>query len=392
MSVRSSVHAAGIDVKFLDLFGKTPVRDAHKARAPDEIAAALRDSTTHKIDTIESEIAAELGISELLPASDDITPAARLEQQIEEACLLHASGQPEAASALLAEATARPVTEAPERERLAWLMRLELAAFDGNQSLFEDIALGYAQRFESSPPQWRGAQLAIPAPPTVVSPLSFRGKLCGNASPALSQLEQLATRHAAIRLDLSGVTDVDADGCRLLLALLRRWQAAGTAVVIADDQPLLALLRAQICEGRRDPDDAIWLLLLELLRERDLAAYEAACLAYSLTYEISPPAAPTAAPPGTNVPGQVPLPTEIRLPLDSLLASVAHACRQADTVLLDGRQLVRVDFAAAAPLLSGITRVAGGKPVEWRDTPFLVSTLLQLVAGGGALRIINRKP
>lgn len=373
-------------MKFLDLFGKTQTHPVRHVRVHPhrESSAEQRHATTRKIDSIESEIASEIaseiesGPASAPPADSGMPdeaasaglpdPVSLLGQRIEEACLLHASGQSRAAAALLAEATAVPVHGDARAEQQAWLMRLELAGFAGSQAGFEDIALGYARRYETSPPQWRGPQGTDEAEQAPPHSLSFRGRLCGSAAPALARLDQLANEHPRLCIDLAGVTEVDREGSRLLVEMLQRWRTEGRHVGLAGIDELLSLLRLQVSAGRRDSDDAAWLLLIELLGAAGkVQAHEEACLAYSLTYEVSPP-------------------------VEELIEHVGRAARDASVIVLDCRRLQRIEFGAAAPMLAGILRVAKGKPVEWRDAPFLVSTLLQLVSGDGSLRIINRKP
>lgn len=390
-------------MKFLDLFGKTRTHPLRDVRGPSRPGLSVdeRRATTRKIDAIESDIASEIA-SEIAPEiAPGIEPAlaagpvALLRQQIEEASLLHASGQSAAAAALLAEATAAPVPDDAPAEQRAWLMRLELAGFAGAQARFEDIALGYARRFETSPPQWRSPQAPAGDDESPIPAVSFRGRLCGSAQPALARLAQMASRHDRFSLDLAGVTEVDVGGSRLLLELLHRWRGEGRHVECIAIDGLLGLLRQHLSEGRRDRDDAAWRLLIELLGAGGRTQeHEDACLAYSLTYEVSPPAGPTptaCAVPGVGRPGHLLLPAEIRCPVDDTLERIRAAGRAAGAIVLDCRRLQRIEFGAAAPMLAGIRRVAGGKPVEWCDVPCLVSTLLQLV-GDDAMSITHRKP
>lgn len=381
-------------MKFLDRFAKHVIRNPHAGSRRDAGAqpAASAGATTSKIDPLQSELITELGLPDLLPALPPTDPVSLLEQRIEEACLLHASRQSAAAAELLAEATSATLPQAAERERLAWLMRLELAALNADRQQFDDIALAYAQRFETSPPQWCDPQDDHDAQTEPLPLLSIRGRLDGDAGPMLTQVEQRAAMYPRFRLDLSGLTAMEDDGCQLLLLLLQRWHTGGIEVCICNAGPIVELLRARLHAGTHDSKHAAWLLLIELLRiGEDPAAHEEACLAYSQMFDISPPVALPACIQGDAMPGRVVLPAEIRLPLDNLLTAIGSASHDACLLILDCARLQRLDFNAASPLLSGIARVTNGKPVEWRDPPFLVSTLLQLLSGERNLRIVNRK-
>ncbi len=384
-----------------------------------------------------------------------------LAQRIDEAAILFATGQDDAAACLLHDALALPLPQPTELENLAWHMLLALHEATGRQSDFDHVALAYAQRFETSPPQWRlvndvadaadatdatlhvGARIGAdrssdiaPAPSkaaahaaTVPAVLALRGRLDVSVTSSLARWPQSPASGPAtdagadITLDLTAVSSVDLDGCRALLNLLEDWRRQQRPVRLRPCERLLQGLRELIKAGRRDADDAGWLLLIELLRVAgDVERYEDACLAYSLTYEMSPPAAPAPMPvraPGPAsaaawMPSPMPhsasspaftLPEHIALPVAALLARLrAHAGQvlakepaqkpapAPALLVLDASRLQRVAFHAAHPLLAGIAQLAGGKPVEWREVSVLVSTLLMLTAGDVAPRIINRKP
>ncbi len=388
-------------MKFLHLFGKStspPLR--HVRQSPRAGNAA--EETTRKIDAIESEISAELAEVSSNP-DEQRTPTAQLMQRIDEASLLYASRQTKAAESLLLDAVEQPSNSA--HEPLAWMMLLELACAAGSQAQFEALALRYAQRFETSPPQWRDG-LPEPATPTVRSPvLAYRGKLSSSAAPALGRLAQMAGAHDTLRIDLDGVTTVDDEGCTLLLNLLEQWLADGRQVELLPSPALVALLRAQLDEAKlaSSPNEAHdrrhsrWRLLLELLYANgETSAHDEACVAYSIAYEVSPPAPLLSLPPSTSAAvscaDTLTLPVEITYPVDALLESLHSMAAPRSAIVLDCRYLQLIEFNAAAPLLAGLARLADGKPVEWRDLSHLVSTLLQLVGGADRLRIINRKP
>ncbi len=373
-------------MKFFQLFSKPgtlPVR--HVRQQPPSPAIAL--DTARKIDAIESEIRAELDAC--APATLLADPAALLAQRIEEASLLHASRQPQAATALLLEAVAQRTNA--DSELLAWTMLLELASAAGSQPQFEELALRYAQRFETSPPQWR---VPLPAAAAAAPVLAYRGKLTASAAPALARFGQLAQPHAAFRIDLGSVSEVDADGCSLLLELIEHWLAEARRIELLPAPALTALLRTRLDATPATAGESLWRLQIELLRSSgDTAAHDEACIAYSLAHEVSPPAPLLPVPSdATGHTGTLVLPAEITVPVDALLESLRLQSAQRADIVLDCSRLQLVEFNAAAPLLAGIARLADGKPVEWRDMSHLVSTLLQLIGGAGRLRIVNRKP
>ena len=376
---------------------------------------------------------------------------ASLSQHIDEAALLFATEQPEAAISLLEASLSDPPPVTSDAERRAWFMLLELHEAIGQQAGFDRAALAYALRFEASPPQWRalqgaqggsGARAAQPltTAPTmqILAPseathllLISDERLDAGAHAKLAQWRQRSLMATALTLDLARVTHVDLAGCQLLLALLAEWQQRGMRLQLQSCESLLALLHGLIQSGRRDDDDAGWRLLIELLRQTgEVERYEDACVAYSLTYEMSPPAAPppvgdaqcqlsagtaaatliSAAQDGHPTPanpasgegaGTVAspafiLPELITLPCELLLSALRTHARQsasgAQALVLDARRLQRIDFHAAGALQAALTELAAGKTVEWQRVSFLVSTLLQLTGGSTLPRIINRMP
>ncbi len=390
-------------MKFLKLFSKSASPPLHHVRQPSPSPSPGSDAdcnsaadTARKIDAIESEIHEELAYR---PAASptDIDSEVHLSQRIDEACLLYAGRQAQAAANLLLDAVAQ--ASGCTREPIAWLMLLELATLSDSQSQFEELALRYAERFETSPPQWRRHDVdaaAATRPVSAASALSFRGKLLGSSAPALAQFEQMAVIQRMIRIDLNDVTEVDTTGCALMLELLERWLAQGRQLELLPAPALVSLLHQQLQAMPHDSNHSCWRLLIELLRiSGHAAAYEETCLAYSIAHEISPPtpllqqSAQVPSPAGARL---LPLPAEIVTPVDPLLDALRMPAAHLPVLMLDCSRLQLVEFNAAAPLLAGIARLANGKPVEWCGMSHLVSSLLQLVGGAGTLKIINRKP
>jgi len=391
-------------VKIFGLFGKKNVHHVRGASAATLQPGAEARDTSKKIDAIESEMSAEFGASLPGTAAADFfdysvsTAAVTLPQIIEEAAILFANNQAAAAQSLLAEATSAKLSTATPRsyEQIAWWMQFELAQLTGTQQQFEQLAIAYAHRFETSPPQWINSSSATPEQHDRAAPhaLSFRGKLCGGSRPLLEQLKKLGGQHPRLNLEFNAVADVDHEGCVALLALLDEWQTENRELMITGAVGLINKLRSLIQTGRRDADESAWRLLIELHRLlNEQAAHEEVCIDYCITYEISPP--PFVAPAG-SIPiaesANFLMPALVNAPIAPLLQRISRYAENRPTIVLDCAQLGKIDFIVAATWLVDLERLAGDKPVELRNTNFLVSVLLKLVGTKGKLSIITRKP
>ena len=385
-------------MKIFKLFGKVATRHVRKTPAVVTQPDAQAIITSKKIDAIECEMSAEFSTGLPVPAlsTETSTAVVDIRQTLEEAAILYSSGQAAVAQQLLSTATHR--SDARPDNQLAWRMLLELHESAGDQPAFEQCALAYARRFETSPPPWqRDDRFPTDASNDKLPVLSFRGRLSAGSRPVLEQLFQLGCRHRRFCLEFTSLSEVDLPGCRALLETFGAWRQQGCEISLQRDDALRDRVRALIQIGRRDDDDAGWRLLMELLWLMQVTdAYEAVCIDYSMTYEISPPlpcslrAAPSGMQPELPEPVFI-MPDIIRMPAEALLARIGHYAQTHERIVLDCARLRQVDFNAAAPLMTGLRRLAESKPVELRHTRFLVSVLLQLVGGNDTLKIFNRK-
>lgn len=357
-------------------------------------------STSQKIDTIESEITAEFSNATLLqsPTKSTIDSAPSLTHAIDEATLLFANGQSDHAKALLLQAIQSKDAEyngTKQDHQLAWWMLFDLALAENQPEFFDHLALTYAKQFETSPPQWQPlacdneaahAQSEIPL-------LNFRGKFSQHSLSALQQLQLLGLRHHNFQIEFSAITDIDIPGCAAVLSVLEIWQQACCNISIRDGQAVVNRIRQFVQPGRRDDNDAAWRLMIELLRLMNAQEdYENACLEYCMTYEVSPPASPQ---PLTKSLAQTPvfaMPEVVSLPIDKLLLRTTAYAHQAAVLILDCRDLRKIEFSAVTPWLAGLKQLAQGKAVECRHTSFLVGRLMQLMGGTSWLHITHRKP
>jgi hypothetical protein len=382
-------------VKIFGLFTKTVTPDSRQSK---NTPADEARETSQKIDSIESEIVAEFGAPTLLQqhhesAVESESSPTSLSHVMDEAALLFANDQSNEAKALLLQA-ARTNGKTKDHQ-LVWWMLFDLALAENHVDFFDHLALSYAKKFETSPPQWQtmsqDSDLAHSHPELPV--LNFRGKLTVASLAALEQLQQIGLRHHQFVMEFSAITDVTIQGCAAFLGVLEHWQKASCDISIRGGDAVVSRIRECIQPGRRDSDDAAWRLLIELLRLMNAdEAYEVASVDYSVTYEKSPPASPQ---PPIKPAQQMPvytLPKLISLPIDKLLTQTSEYAKQSPKLLLDCRHLRKIEFSAATPWLTGLQQLAQGKVVECRETSFLVGRLLQLVGTTSQLHVIYRKP
>lgn len=337
-------------------------------------------------------------------------PSSEVAAVVEEAAIMYANGQAALTAQMLQAAIASD--EFGELPQTAWLMLLDLHQIGGRQPEFEELAIEYASRFETSPPAWMSRQpreraqvqaSAAPATPSV----PFSGKLDGGCEKQIERIRNLSGQHGTLRLEFAKVTVVDPAGCRLLLAALRKLQKSGHELVLVGASELAERIRAIIEVGRRDDTEDCWLLLLEVLqllnRETE---FEELSIDYCVTFEVSPPAfaappksivtAPTdsaAAHSGTSEASEhFPMPAVVSGQVDELVLAIAAYSDEHDPAIIDCSCLERMDFNAASRLLTGLSPFCGsGKAIEFHHVNHLVSVLLSVIGLSEIIRIVPRK-
>lgn len=379
--------------------------DAERERQR-EIARA----TAAKIDEIELEFASDMfdepawggngRPSALYQEPDDIPDNAALPASapaVEESAILYASGQAAAAEALLRES----LPTLGHAERLPWWMLFDLYQADGREEAFESVAIDYASHFETSPPTWSPLP-ATPVPgavrpaPGVATVETFDAVLDANVAPRLRRV--LESTAPLVRLDFGKVRSIDADGATAVLAALQNLRKSERELVLAGVDKLLALLGPTLQIGVRQPNQAPWLLLLELLlltnREKE---FEESAMDYCVTYEVSPPQfeAPrrvSTAAPAPSLGDRFMLPSVVNGQDNSLLAAIDAYAEDRELLLLDCSRLARIDYAGAGALLGRLDALAAaGQSVELRELNHLSAVLLRLLGAGESVKLVPHR-
>ena len=237
-----------------------------------------------------------------------------------------------------------------------WLMLFELLQQRADKAAFDSLTIEYVLRFESSPPAWieykdetaalNPAGAAKPAgAPVIVLPDAVDASVVKH----LEQLKQQSLVHQAITLDASNVRTVDMIGAELLLRVINAFKRASHELIVMGADQLVTPLRAAVEAGRRDPSDAVWMLLLEVFRllnrQHD---FEETGIQYCITYEVSPP---SWEPPPPN------LKTRAAQPQAGLLQDshrLHHHGRSGRVVGRPGAAVPRVEVAAEDDDLVGL--------------------------------------
>lgn len=327
-------------------------------------------------------------------------PSSDGEAMIGEAAILFANGQQIVVEQMLAAAIAEDrLGEAAAR---AWLMLFDLYQISGKQQEFEQLAVEYANKFETSPPGWANTEEAAPDTSQGATPaVPFSGVLDAGCVKQIERIENLAATYRSLRLEFARVTAVDAAGCRLLLDALVRLQKTGHDLILVGAAELAVKIRSIIEVGRRDDTESAWLLLLEILRLLNREQeFEETSIDYCVTFEVSPPA--FSAPEGTittaaqsaaaTLPEAFAMPKLVEGRVDELILAIAAWSDEHEVTTIDCSRLQRIDFNAASRLLSGLAPFCGvGKTLEFQQVNHLVMELFHAIGLDEIARVVPRK-
>jgi anti-anti-sigma regulatory factor len=352
--------------------------------------------------------------TDILLGPDDLPDAAATPSSalvVEEAAILYANDQLDAAALLLRTSVREP---GGAGERLPWWMLFDLYQIMGQGGEFESVAIDYASHFETSPPTYHpfaetSRTLTGPALDGQFSGAVPTASLSGRLDDGDDARAQLARAQAAspsplVRFEFQAITQVTPPGCALLLEALQALRKAGRELVLAGADHLVAVLRPMLAIGDRGTGEAPWLLLLELLlltnREKD---FEETAMDYCVTFEVSPPS--FEAPPhsavslaavsvaqGAAAGDRFLLPAVIRGSSAALLAAITDHVADRPALVLDGSRLARIDYAAATALAAQLRTLAqDGREVVLRDLNHLAAALLRLLGVGEQVRLYAHK-
>lgn len=380
--------------------------------APERTAApAAASSSVPALDPLEFDGA--------LPASPSAcgieVSASTLPPDLEEAAILYANAQSQAAVATLRASIARGGRDAQALQ--AWRMLFDVLQASGARAEFEAVAIEYAARFEKSPPAWQetAAQAPTPKRAQASSSVVFPARLDASIGSRLESALRAGAGRRPVAFDFGSVRAVDAQGAALVVSAIAAFEKAGRELAVAGSEALFKAARAAIETGRRDPGDGCWqLAMLGLRLLGDRQAFDDLSIDFCVTYEVSPP--PWEPLPGCirteaggHVPAEAPehpagaqaqahadgggfsLLGEIAGRMAAELESLREWAGARTEVPIDCRGLRRLDFVAAGELLNEVvTLCSAGRRVTFVEPGAMVESLM-VVMGIHELADIRRR-
>ncbi len=322
---------------------------------------------------------------------------------IEEVARLYAHGEAARACAML-EGVLHEADFGNEAE-LAWGMLFDLYVVLDRRQAFESLAIGFANRFEKSPPTWAPASDGEAAVgKDGLATITLSGELGANAVKPLAKLHSMAGKLPGVRLDLAKVADADEVGCGALLDTLRYFKRLKKSCILVGGEQVAAMLAPKTVMGERS-HESTWLLLLELyqnLNRKD--AFEDMAVGYAVTFEVSPPSweEPKAAP-KTKTEAVAPAPRPVAVDCCGLAGELSGASREHfaalqtraqkhEQVNVDASNLQRMDIPCAETFIDLIDELkAAGKSVRIGNANHLLVGLWRALGADSSATVIPRK-
>jgi len=311
---------------------------------------------------------------------------------LDEAAILYASGQPEMVETLLKDLLAGG-------DRRAWHMLLDLYCVQGREKDFEQMAVDYAVRFETSPPVWQGANGSAATKPlqAEAAQLDLPGLLDKNAAAALKEEIGAAPKGATVRIDFSRIAMVDEGGADACAAVLSGARKARRKLQVSGVDSLIALLQDLIRATHSRA--AHWLLLLELYqtlgKQED---FENLAVDYAVHFEVSPPswvavqaAEVVKVQPAAPQDGALKLSGEITPDNDAALQQFSNYAATHQDVRVDLSQVTRIDYGSVSQVISVLMQCLGsGKTITLRGHNALIHELFRVMGIDQLAQLIPR--
>lgn len=301
------------------------------------------------------------------------------ETALDEAAMLYASNQLDNAEQTLKSLLAG-------NEPRAWHMLFDLYRLTQREAEFEQLALDYALKFETSPPNLASRQADTPAAAKASRTLSIDARLDNAAGGHLKDQLAAAAKGETLLLDFSRIAALEAAGAAHLTQGLALARKAKAVFQVSGAPQLVETLKGKLNSDRGT--EAWWLLLLALYQLLGKQAeFEDLAVDYAVHFEVSPPSwesvkaaqevtAP-AAPDGHGT-NAFCLKGVISEASGNQIAALLQYAHSRQEVVVDCTQVTRVDYAYVGSLISHLMQLLGsGKSITLHGQNALVNELFR---------------
>lgn len=361
--------------------GSAP-RDADSSK---DAGAAADNLTREGKSTIWKPLAQDIEVTESQPG---LCPA------LENAALLFANGQADAARKLLGESVLREADT--KRSSLAWAALFDMLHRAGDRQAYEDFSLKYVVVFERSAPVWderREAKSTKPQRPVGRGFVAFTGRLSLDDANQLPALKKVAETQPQAQLDVTGLHAADDEAARAFAELLRALRRKAYALQWIGLDQLHKLIAESVTVGQRE-HEGHWALLLEVWQWlNDPNAFEECAINFAVTFEVSPPSwEPLSKAQLKAVEEQKPAPAaevaedhyvclgSMLGPADAQVAGLFDYIERHKVLTIDMSGVDRMDFVCAGALFNAVTHThAQGKPLRVLGVSPIIQALLMLI-------------
>ncbi|MHB0919211.1 MAG: STAS domain-containing protein [Thiobacillus sp.] len=314
---------------------------------------------------------------------------------VDEVAIFYASGQSDMAERLLKDILATG-------DRRAWHMLFDLYCIQNREKDFDQLALDYAMRFETSPPVWHSmaGNNAVSKPqPDQTASLELPGLLDKKAAATLREGVEATAKNAVVRIDFSRIAMIDEAGAEECAKILAAARKARRKLQVSGVDTLTALLQDL---NRATHSRAVhWLLLLELYQTLGQEEnFENLAVDYAVRFEVSPPswsevqaAEVVQAKPAEPLDDALRLAGEITPANDSALQQCGSYASTHNEVLIDLSQVTRVDYGSVSQFISVLMQCLGsGKTITLRGHNALIHELFRVMGIDQLAHLIPHHP
>lgn len=332
----------------------------------------------------------------------EVSTDAEGSQVVSEAAVLYANNRIDQAIALLA---GHLKADPHEPKHDVWYGLFELYRASGRRDEHEKLSAAFSRLFEISPPGWASGEHPDVKPADTVTPaqsdyIPLKGDLGVTARDQIDRIVDGCAASTALRVSLSGISDITPIGCDLLLEAIHASYKKKVQIQWITDQRTTALFTATLTSAAFSGTKSNWAIVFDIYQfENRRQEFDDLSIEYAIAFEESPPiwhdwrigtCAIKTDDIATGEP-EVPFP-EISLSIDDAVyaapsklpenmdfTALREYAKSVDIPTIDMTRTEHIDFSAAGNFCAAIADIAAtGKRISITNANQMVSAILKV--------------